>query len=672
MKITSRFLTSAAIPLMLIASPVAASPQSAPLKPFVVAQATPDADEELPRRGRPDRPARPDADSASPSRGERPDRGPRPAAQGQDGDARQPEGRGPRRGEGPGNASDAPRSPRAVTPGDAQDTPRAPRGAPGGDREPPRSPRAAPAEDAQDAPRRRRDPSPATERPTPPSGTAPAQPARPAQSPERPQRPSAQERTPDAPSPAEQRRRQPGADDAPATRPTPPAATPATPATPAAPAERTAPRNRTDDDTPGGRQRGQRPDRPATPPAATETAPTAPAQTAPAPTAPAQSAPAAPTPQAPATQPAPTTQPAPAAPATQPTAPTQTAPQAPAPAQAPAQTAPQTQSGPRTAPGGVRPAFDPGVNVRIEDLRNQRRQRVEEGGRRVIIEEPGARTIIREGDQVIIRHDETERFRRAYRDADVRVERRGGGEEVTIVERPDGTEIVTVRDEYGNLLRRIRREPAGREVILIENRRGDIRPGVGRGFGYVREDVVRLPPPVVRIPREEYIVEVEDASQEELVEAFTAPPVERIERAYTLDEVRQSQPLRERMRRVDLDTVTFDFGSWALPEEQIGAMTGIAQAIQTALRNNPNEIFLVEGHTDAVGSDEDNLTLSDRRAEAVAAALTQRFGIPAENLTTQGYGEQYLKVNTENPERQNRRATIRRITPLLQGQATQQ
>jgi outer membrane protein OmpA-like peptidoglycan-associated protein len=305
--------------------------------------------------------------------------------------------------------------------------------------------------------------------------------------------------------------------------------------------------------------------------------------------------------------------------------------------------------------------------VRIEDLRSQRRER-REGGR-VIIEEPGNRTIIRQGNEVVIRSDETERFRRTYRDADVRVERRGADEEVTIVRRPDGSEIVTVRDEYGNLIRRARREPAGREVVLIENRRGDRRAST---YGYVEEEVVRLPPPVVRIPREEYIVEVEDASQEDLVQAFTAPPVERIERSYTLDEVRRSQPLRERMRRVDVDTVTFEFGSWELAGDQGGALTGIAQAIKSALARNPNEIFLIEGHTDAVGSDEDNLTLSDRRAETVATILTERFQIPAENLTTQGYGEQYLKVSTEAPERQNRRVAMRRITPLLQGQNQQQ
>jgi outer membrane protein OmpA-like peptidoglycan-associated protein len=49
-------------------------------------------------------------------------------------------------------------------------------------------------------------------------------------------------------------------------------------------------------------------------------------------------------------------------------------------------------------------------------------------------------------------------------------------------------------------------------------------------------------------------------------------------------------------------------------------------------------MFLIEGHTDAVGSDEHKLSLSDRRAEMVAIILTE-FGVPQENLATQGYGE---------------------------------
>ena len=82
---------------------------------------------------------------------------------------------------------------------------------------------------------------------------------------------------------------------------------------------------------------------------------------------------------------------------------------------------------------------------------------------------------------------------------------------------------------------------------------------------------------------------------------------------------------------------------------------------------NANEVFLIEGHTDAVGTEEDNLSLSDRRAEAVAVALTEQFQIPPENLTTQGYGEQQLKVPVQGPERSrtaaSRCAASRRCWP---------
>ncbi|WP_343232420.1 OmpA family protein [Microvirga terricola] len=312
--------------------------------------------------------------------------------------------------------------------------------------------------------------------------------------------------------------------------------------------------------------------------------------------------------------------------------------------------------------GAPVPSMFPGGN--IDDLRRQRRERAEDGGRRVIIQEPGDRTIIREGNRLIIRHDETDRFRQSYGGADFRVQQRGANQ-VTIIRQPNGEEIVTERDVNGNLIRRIRRDPYGREVILIQNE----MPGRPRfPYGYLPRDVMELPPPVIAIPRERYIVDVESASEDDLYEAFSAPPVMPITRAYTLDEIRQSQMLRERVRRVDVDTVTFDSGSWTLAPDQWGALTGIGTAIQRVLQQNPNEIFLVEGYTDAVGADEDNLSLSDRRAETVATILTQRFGIPAENLTTQGYGEQYLKINTQGPERRNRRVTIRRITPLLQGQ----
>jgi outer membrane protein OmpA-like peptidoglycan-associated protein len=149
-----------------------------------------------------------------------------------------------------------------------------------------------------------------------------------------------------------------------------------------------------------------------------------------------------------------------------------------------------------------------------------------------------------------------------------------------------------------------------------------------------------------------------------------APPVERLPRAYTLDEIRYSAEVRNRMPRIDLDTITFESGSWEVTPDQYDRLAPIAEGIKRAVSQNPNEVFLIEGHTDATGTDEDNLSLSDRRAESVAVILTDQFQIPPENLTTQGYGEQQLKVPSDGPERANRRVTVRRITPLLQqGQA---
>ena len=52
----------------------------------------------------------------------------------------------------------------------------------------------------------------------------------------------------------------------------------------------------------------------------------------------------------------------------------------------------------------------------------------------------------------------------------------------------------------------------------------------------------------------------------------------------------------------------------------------------------PETNILVEGHTDDVGSDASNMTLSERRANAVGAEL-KRDGLAANRLTVKWYGE---------------------------------
>ena len=338
----------------------------------------------------------------------------------------------------------------------------------------------------------------------------------------------------------------------------------------------------------------------------------------------------------------------PAAPATAPVA-------APLPAAPAIQAAPIPVQQPGSRPAG-----------RVDDFRSQRQQTTEGG--RTVIREPGRVIIQDPNGQSFVRHSDVDRFR--YGARDVRVTR-DGNDTRTVVVRPDGSQIITVNDANGGLLRRIRRDQRGREVIIIDNRRRG--PGFGAGVaagvvaGAIGGYFVSLPPPTLRIPQNRYIVDAEEAPPDLIYDTMVAPPVDRIERAYSLDEIRYSPSVRQRMPSIDLDSINFETGSWEIPPDQASKLQVIADGLNRAIQRNPSAVFLIEGHTDAVGNDVDNLSLSDRRAESAATLLTQQFNVPAENLTSQGYGEQYLKVETDGPERRNRRVTIRNITPLLNG-----
>ncbi len=302
------------------------------------------------------------------------------------------------------------------------------------------------------------------------------------------------------------------------------------------------------------------------------------------------------------------------------------------------------------APKGQAPSA--GINA----VRAERHE--EHVGNQVIIREPD-RTIVQEGGRTFIRHSEVDRFAVGARN--VQVEHRGN-QIVSVVIRPDGVQIIDYTDNDGRLLRRVRRDPNGREIVIIDN-----------GFAGARmADVfLTLTAPIIHIPRERYIVDADNADEGAIYGVLIAPPVERIDRRYTLDQVRYNEPLRAYMPRLDLE-VNFDTGSWQLTPDQVDRLSAIAEGLNRAIERNPREVFLVEGYTDAVGSDVDNLSLSDRRAESVAVALTEQFHVPAENLATQGYGKQFLKVPTGGAERANRRVAIRRITPLIDPDAVSQ
>lgn len=86
---------------------------------------------------------------------------------------------------------------------------------------------------------------------------------------------------------------------------------------------------------------------------------------------------------------------------------------------------------------------------------------------------------------------------------------------------------------------------------------------------------------------------------------------------------------------------------------------GTVQKLANILRDNPDRTVLVEGFTDSTGSTAHNLELSQRRAEAVRAALAQ-MGIERNRVETRGYGEAYPVAgnNTAGDRQLNRRVEI--------------
>ena len=159
-----------------------------------------------------------------------------------------------------------------------------------------------------------------------------------------------------------------------------------------------------------------------------------------------------------------------------------------------------------------------------------------------------------------------------------------------------------------------------------------------------------------------YAAEVDD---EELEDVLVSAPRTKPKRKYTVEEIEDSPDLRESLPRVEIDTVRFGFNEAFVRAEEVSNLDRIAEIMERILAKHPREVFLIEGHTDAVGSDASNLALSRQRATAIKKALTTYYVIPAANLQTVGYGERYLKIPTAEAEQENRRVSVSRATALI-------
>lgn len=97
--------------------------------------------------------------------------------------------------------------------------------------------------------------------------------------------------------------------------------------------------------------------------------------------------------------------------------------------------------------------------------------------------------------------------------------------------------------------------------------------------------------------------------------------------------------------------ILFDTGKATIKPQSFG----IINKIVTVMNENLDWKFQIIGHTDSDGNDENNLTLSQQRAESVKKAIVNQ-GIKAERLTVLGKGEiEPLNGNSSPEEKANNR-----------------
>jgi outer membrane protein OmpA-like peptidoglycan-associated protein len=264
-------------------------------------------------------------------------------------------------------------------------------------------------------------------------------------------------------------------------------------------------------------------------------------------------------------------------------------------------------------------------------------------GDRVVVRQPDGTYQVYKDDNALLREPGNKVTTQSFNDGSTR----------SIVTREDGSQIVTVRDASGRVLQRIAYDRNGRGTVLID----DLQPER-------RVDLTRLP----RTQPQGNIIAI-DQSDAAMRAALASANAEGTGQKFSLRQIRTIPEVRYLAPMINVNNITFETGSAAILPSEAKKLNKLGAFITQMITANPGEVFLIEGHTDAVGSAASNLALSDRRAESVAKALTEYFQVPPENLVVQGYGESELLVDSAGDERANRRVAVRIITPLLRQSA---
>jgi outer membrane protein OmpA-like peptidoglycan-associated protein len=104
--------------------------------------------------------------------------------------------------------------------------------------------------------------------------------------------------------------------------------------------------------------------------------------------------------------------------------------------------------------------------------------------------------------------------------------------------------------------------------------------------------------------------------------------------------------------------VLFEFNSDKIPPRYYGELDKLGKVL--AQPQHAASRIGIEGHTDSIGSDRYNQSLSEKRAASVKRYLVQHFAIPSERLIVKGFGKNKPRASNDTPEgrEENRRVEV--------------
>jgi outer membrane protein OmpA-like peptidoglycan-associated protein len=147
----------------------------------------------------------------------------------------------------------------------------------------------------------------------------------------------------------------------------------------------------------------------------------------------------------------------------------------------------------------------------------------------------------------------------------------------------------------------------------------------------------------------------EDSAKVAAENKFVQTIKNRTTRSLSSGERDQIYAIAQDKPNIDLE-INFDYNSANISRSAMPQVDALGKALTDP--SMKGSTFVLAGHTDAVGGDQYNQDLSEKRADSVKKYLTAKYGLAVSDLVTVGYGKTRLKDPNDPKGAENRRVQV--------------